>query len=1306
MLSARIKLLFGIITTSLLLTMPVQAQVAQYPLLSQSTSVEPNLVFVFDDSGSMSASYMYEFGSDPGGMGMANPGGTEAAKSPDVNMMYYDPRVRYELPVNADRTSKVAGSLPTSTTFNVYFFSPGGTSTKRVLNVTVSSNCGTKYPTPTNVTFSKPPAGGVQATGTATVSGGKITGITVTNKGSGYTKTATITLSKTSGKSCKPKVIMENDRSPSSVNQKWNGTGSVASLSDFFNPSYTPDAGSPLAAGATVVAYPNQASSAVVSYPKFADRSDCTGNTCTWAQELQNYANWKLYHSTRVELARTGISLAFKAYPPYDNLGNELAAPFRLGWGTINRIESNSNLDAGVSLFTQARKNAFYTWLYGSNTAPSGDTPNRLAVDRVGRYYSRSDSDGPWGTNPNYASTSTSTSTTGGSEPKTSHASCRRSNTLLMTDGYWNGSSAGLGNIDNTNGPTISGSSYKYVPVAPFKDDSSDTLADAAMKYWVNDLRTDLTNNVPAPNGATFPTWQNVTFYGIGLGIYGTLEQTPSTLGQLTSGAISWPTATANSPKAIDDMWHAAVNTGGSFLNAGDANSLTSAIGSMMAEMVGVETSQSGVAVSGADLSVGSRKFIPQYTPGQWTGNVSSSNLNTSGSVISEAWEIVSVDSAAKETSDILPAAADRNIAVGNIAGSSPKTVDFTYSAMSSAGLTSLMTGTVNEDLINFLRGDTSKEGDAGPYRDRKTALGGIVNSSPVFVKNSIDLFYDQTGVPGKSSYLDYLKVKNTRNEGVVFVGANDGMLHAFRDGPCLAGAPGCSATGAAIDPTLAGKEIFAYVPRAVLPNLHVLADKNYGKSNSGTVAHRYFVDGPLIETDAYLGSAWANVVVGTTGAGAKSVFAIQVPTANPLSVNGSNLLWEVSTSNTGFEQLGHVLTKVQTGVLPTGEWVAIFGNGYDSAAGSAQLFVVNLQTGALIQKIDTVSGPNNGLGGATVVTNPTTGRIVGAYAGDLKGNLWKFDLSGTASGSGFVAFSGSPLLAVGSAQPITAAPAVIMKSGSFRNQTAGYVVSVGTGKFFESSDLSSTAQQSVYGIWDSTVFGATTASTTVLITAANKDLQLVKGVGSVLTQIPVDWTTKRGWYINLGSSTSTNKGERVAYPVTNVAGNYIAVDSLSPSNVSTNVCSSSGGGTAWSYIIDALSGQVQSLPNFNTPPDYIPDPALPVPPSKKPAGPPITVSKGTTDVNNPNSQCLPGQNCVDEDKRADIWGKDPNYDGNGHLCMLATTQVAGKKNGRYHLVRLDASVDPAEMELECTYYAPSTGGAKVKRQWRQLFMR
>ena len=1278
------KWLLGI-AISLNLLISAQAQMAQIPLLTQSTPAEPNLMFVFDDSGSMSADYMYQFGSDPGGMGMASPGGSYAPKSPDVNMMYYNPRTQYQLRVDSLSAPMVAGSLSSTTSFNVYFYNPAGAATKHVSSVTVSSG-GTKYSTSAKMTFSAPPAGGVRATGSVSVNSSKvITGITVTNAGSGYTTAPTITITpKTSGKTFKYTVNMTSDAVAVGLNQKWNGTGSVSSASDYFStgttPGYLPDAGyatttghlvdpgSKLAIGATLISYPNTASSSVADYPKFANRN-CTGSTCTWAEELQNYANWKLYHSTRVNLARTGVGLSFKSFPAHDSSGAELPAAFRLGWGTLNRIESLSNLDAGVSLFNQSRKDAFYTWLYGSNTAPSGDTPSRLAMDRVGQYFSRSDSNGPWGTNPSYTSVSTSASTTTSGDTtaiKAGHASCRRSNMMLLTDGYWNGSSSSLGNVDNTAGPTISGTTYKYTPVAPYKDETSNTLADVAMKYWVNDLRTDLANNVPPPIGQTYPTWQNVTFYGIGLGIYGTLAQNSSVLGNLTSGVLDWPVAQANTPTAIDDLWHAAVNTGGAFLNAGDAESLTDSIDEMMASINKQTSSQSGVAVSGAELNVGARKFTPKYTTGSWIGNVTATNLNPLiGSEVSIAWEVVHTDAVTGSILSTIPNDTDRNIVVGNGSTTSPKAVEFTYTAMYAAGLTGLMTGTVDASLINYLRGDDGNEGDSGLglYRPREALLGDIVNSSPVFVKSSVDLSYDAatSTVPGKSAYRAYVDTKNARTEGVVFVGANDGMLHAFRDGPLNE----IIATG---DLSIAGTEVFAFVPKAVLPNMSSLARKTYGQSSADP--HQFFVDGPLIETDAYLGSAWANVLVGSTGAGAKSVFALQVPvdpwdSAGNSVLGSGNILWELSTSATGFGELGHVISKVQTGVLPSGDWVAIFGNGYFSASGSAQLFVVNLQTGALIQKIDTVTGPGNGLGGVTVVRDESTKRIIGAYAGDLKGNLWKFDLSSTTTGGGFVGLSGVPLMAAGSNQPITAAPALVKHPGG------GYVVSVGTGKLFELNDTKTVTQQSIYGVWDSVAFGSVVTPVGVTQTGVTN---LVKGQGSVLTQISVDWATKRGWYINLGSSTSVNKGERVVYPVSSLAGTYISVDSMSPNNVSSSACTQSGQGAAWSYVIEVLTGKILPLEHFNVPPDYIPDPlAPPSDPVKSPAGPPIYVWVPPT--------CPVGTTC-----------SPPPHD-----------PVCGS-DGFFHLVRLDGSIDPKALALPCT--VPTNGSGVVRRQWRQLFMR
>lgn len=1157
------------------LVLSAQAQMAQTPLLTQSGAVEPNLVFVFDDSGSMDADYMYQYGSSFGGMGMSSPGGSYAQYSPDVNLMYYDPRIRYKLRVNADGTDMAAGSTSGISSFKVYFYLPGG-GTQKVSSVTVT-NGGSKYPTSgMTLTFSAAPAGGVTATGTVSVNSSKaITAITITNAGSGYTSAPTIKLgSKGSGKNFKYTVNMTADSSAGGVNQKWSGIGAASSLTNFFSngspAGYTPDAGSPLAAGATLVSYPNTASSSVTSYPKFAARADCTGNTCTWAQELQNYANWKAYHSTRVNLARTGIGLAFKP----------LAATLRLGWGNINRIESNSELDAGVSLFTPSRKTAFYAWLYGSNTDPSGDTPNRLAMDRVGQYYSRSDSDGPWGSNPNYSSISTSSSTTGGTEAKTSHASCRRSNMLLLTDGYWNGASSSLGNIDNTDGPTItsgSGSTYKYTAAYPYKDSTSNTLADVAMKYWVNDLRTDLVNNVPAFSGVNESFWQNVSFYGIGLGIYGTLPQTAATLANLTSGTTLWPTATANDPRAVDDMWHAAINSRGQFLNAGDSDSLTASIEKMMMSINKLSSSQSGVAVSTANLISGTRKYTPHYTTSAWTGNVTARNLDPlTGNEVSTAWQVESIDPITGVPVTLIPDDASRNIVVGNGASTAPKAVNFTYSAMNAAGLTGQMTGalTVNTALIDYLRGDDSNEGETGIYRTREARLGDIVNSSPVFVKKGIDLQYEKLPgtFAGASTYRNFVASQAVRGEGVLFVGANDGMMHAFRDGTVSS-------------PEDGGVEVFAYVPRAVLPNLSQLADKAY--------SHRYYVDGPLVESAAYIGGNWTNLLLGTTGAGAKAVYALNV--TDPLNMNASSVLWEISSSTPDFANLGHVLTDVQAGPLPSGDWVGIFGNGYLSTSGTASLFVVNLATGALLKEINTgvgsVASPN-GLGGVRVVRDGNK-RIIGAYAGDLKGNLWKFDLSGATSASWAVGLSGSPLLAIGSTKPITAAPAVI------KHPKGGYLVSVGTGKFFEAADTTTTSQQTLYGVWDSVAFGSTTTPTGVVQTGTTNLVQQTISTKTTVTRSvvttdlttatesityyaisnnPVDWVTKRGWYIDL-----PNTGERVVYPMNTLVGRFLAVDAISPANVSTNACIQTGQGTGWVYLIDGLTGAGPGEPVLDT---------------------------------------------------------------------------------------------------------------------------
>ncbi|WP_395685840.1 hypothetical protein [Caenimonas koreensis] len=757
-------------------------------------------------------------------------------------------------------------------------FSPG---TGAILTATTAASLGI-----TGITITNPGAGytGVPSMTIGNVGSGtgfsgtvnmgttnQITGITVTSAGSGYVTQPPLTLTNTSPGTGVAYTVSYSATPVQPANQVWNGTGTPTTSASYYTPSYTPDSGSPLAPAATAgVVYPNTASSSTATYPLFKNRTDCvsTPGVCTWAEEQQNYANWKTYHNTRLNLAKTGIGLAFQPLNP----------TFRLGWGTINTLNGSSTLDKGVRTFSGTVVSDFMTWLYARTASSSNSTPNRIALNKVGQYFQRRDTNGPWADAPN------GNGAVSNAGIESTHATCRRSYAMLMTDGYYNDSFT-LADVDTTNGPAItSPTSYQYIPIGPYSDTNStqvaNQFADVAMKYWVNDLRPDLANAVKAvPGDEAF--WQHMNFYAIGLGLVGTLDATnPAVLASLTGNAgtsppraLSWPTGTANDPRAIDDMWHATVNGRGKLLNAKTAAELNSAIAQMMSDIGGKEGVQAGVAVSTATLTKDTKKYTPTYTPITWNGNVTAYNLDpTTGQQIGTAWQVETLTATDPTTgkktfSSIIPNFATRNIVVGNGATSGARAVPFTLASLTAAGLNTNMTGTVNSNLIDYLRGDATNEDTSAAsasasaiYRERLTRLGDIVNSTPTFVKDSFDGHYEKlpVGTTGQSTYQTFVSQKKARGEGVLFVGANDGMLHGFRDGTFD------PLTGAVADP--GGIEIFAYIPYALLPTISNLADKAY--------VHRYYVDGPTVEVDAYLAGAgrWANLLVGSTGGGAEFV--------------------------------------------------------------------------------------------------------------------------------------------------------------------------------------------------------------------------------------------------------------------------------------------------------------------------------------------------------------------------------------------------------------------------------------------------
>lgn len=1105
------------------------AQMAQQPLLTKSSAVYPNLVFIFDDSGSMTANAIYQYGGVAGGYGWSGPGSTGtfnltsntyATRSPFVNLLYYNPRVRYKYRVDANGNNLPLTTLGSSTSWNVYFYTKDGVSA----------------PTAYDGTGNDPTLG-----------------------------------------------------------SSYFSTGSPL--------GYQP-APSELQSGAsTITPYPNQAKSTIPYYPKFANRTDCVTDAtrCTWAEELKNYAVWKQWHSTREAMAKTGIGLAFK----------NIEATLRLGWGRINTMVGDSNtgglLDAGVASFDQTTKTRFYSWLY--SIAINGYTPSRMALDTAGRYYSRTDSDGPWGTTPNYNSTDSATvSSPLSTEASSAHLSCRRSFSMLMTDGYYNEdypAGRSVGNVDGTGGAKIfapNGSFYQYTPAGTVstKDTSSDSMADVAMKYWVTDLRPDLPNLVPASkDNESF--WQNMSFYAIGLGLIGTLPQTAATISSLQTGAISWPPIVINDPKAIDDMWHATLDTRGQLLSAGDADSLTTSITSMMASINKLTTSQSGVAVSTASLKTGTRKYTPQFTTGSWSGNVIARNLDPiTGSEVSTAWQVLGTDPSGITWNGI-PAFGSRSIYVGTGNTSGTRAIPFTLTDMTTAGIINDFPSTARTaSMVDYLRGDQSNEGPTGIYRTRERVLGDIVNSTPVFIAGMpsreqvdpsnaasqyvLEVQATTNPVAGTgTAYSNYKTALINRTEGTVIVGSNDGMVHAFRD-------------GTSVDPTLGGKETFAFIPRTVVPNMYKLADKAY--------QHQFYVDGPNVEADLYstTTSTWKQVVVGTTGAGGTGVYAMDVTAQQGL--DATKVLWEVNSAAVGFGNLGYVLYDVQTGPIKYGtgdKWVGIFGNGYESTNGYASLFVVDLETGALIKELITNTVTNgswtaqvganppvtykNGLGGVKLVRDSSEQRVVGAYAGDLRGNMWRFDLSDSnpnnwAASILFSTPTATPSAAAptGYPQPITAMPQTVV------NPKGGSIVVFGTGKFYQDSDVPPPySTQSLYGVWDKVAFGSLFPTPDYPVNIARLDsrylnyisgttfLQITSTLGGTTAPGIINWTTNMGWKMDLPFN-----GQRLVYPVEKLSNRYSRVlgfGTISPANVSTNVCVNAGSGTGWDFFLDGLYG-------------------------------------------------------------------------------------------------------------------------------------
>ncbi|MDD2892706.1 MAG: PilC/PilY family type IV pilus protein [Halothiobacillaceae bacterium] len=765
------------------------------------------------------------------------------------------------------------------------------------------------------------------------------------------------------------------------------------------------------------------------------------GITRTVAEERQNFANWFSYYRSRILSVRGGTGLAFQNLDPKS---------FRVGFTTINHGGilyqvpiTSSPVDGN---FADSYKQNFYERLY-QWPMPTSGTPLRRALNVVGKYYQNTTSGGPWAPDIGGAGL---------------QVSCRQSFAILTTDGYWNGPNQSVGNEDGTDGSTITGpndASFKYIAETPYKDSRSDTLADVAMKYWKTDLRPEafMTNDVPV-SSADPAFWQHMSTFGVSLGANGTLD--PKTdLPNLKSGAKTWPDPFSVTAAKIDDLWHATINGRGAFVAAQDPNEYADALKKTLGAISDRVASASNLSANSTSLGTDTKIFQAKFKGGTWEGELTAYKASD----LSIIW----LGTAGIQASP----ASSRNIQTWN--GTSG--VPFKWASLPTAAQTALdydaTTSNGNDDwIVEYLRGDTSKEMQyGGTLRNRSARLGDIVHSSPVY----------------------------SADTDTVFVGANDGMLHAF-------------------DATT-GTERFAYIPGQFLTTgLKTLSEPNY--------VHRYFVDGQIaISTKAQ--TPGENHLVAALGAGGKGLFGLNVTA--PGAFGASNVSWEF-TSDT---HMGFILGKVAIAKLNTGELAVLTGNGYNSSSEQSALYVFSLKTGALIKRIPTGAGSATATNGLTTpkgVDVDKNGTLDYVYAGDLLGNMWKFDLSGADTSWG-IANSGAPLFvakdANGKRQPITGGVAIATNpyEGPFYGKR--YIM-FGTGQYINASDVASTDVQTWYGLIDDgnvTIQRSDLAQRTIETVADKYGYE----VRSFSKAVAGDMVGKKGWYVDLKVGNAA-QGERI----------------------------------------------------------------------------------------------------------------------------------------------------------------------------------
>ncbi|WP_299595527.1 PilC/PilY family type IV pilus protein [uncultured Microbulbifer sp.] len=533
----------------------------------------------------------------------------------------------------------------------------------------------------------------------------------------------------------------------------------------------------------------------------------------------------------------------------------------------------------------------------------------------------------------------------------------------------------------------------------------------------------------------------------------------------------------------------------------------------------------SSVATNSTRLGTDTVVYQAMFDSADWSGQLTARQLTENGTLGSTIWQ----------TDDNKFAShASRNI--GTSANGSG--VDFLWANLSDVQKAALIGSDTEADGMNrldWVRGD-----DVDGLRDRESILGDVVNSNPVFAGKEKYRFDNLPADLGGGSYLTFYNAYKTNRAEVLYVNANDGMLHGFN--------------------AANGNELFAYVPSTIYDKLKNLTAPNYG---TGSNPHTYNVDGPIFVGDAYIGNSWKTILIGTLGAGGKGLFVLDV--TDPANFDPEDdVLFELTEAD--FPELGNITG--QPVIAPTLDgWKVILGNGYNSGgvdSERARLFVIDLENPTTETRvIQAGTSGSNGLAAPSLLTNGN-GLVVTAYAGDLLGNMWKFDLSDSTDPDNWgVAFQSGgvdvPLFTATDGtnrQPITAAPTL----GLNEQMNNAIMVYFGTGSYLSSSDNEvGSVVNSFYAIADQ---GAAVSGRSVLM---EKDISSESNTRTISNNDTTSWwATQKGWYLDLSVDGSVT-GERV------ISKPLLRYDRLLFPTLITSTDPCAFGGSGWQMELKAV---------------------------------------------------------------------------------------------------------------------------------------